>query len=284
MPIYEQRYRRLDASVPLRAHRWLPIAREGLKALFAKKVFLVILGFAWLPALGQLVSVYISTRLGTGAGGPFGAGPRMFADFFSRQILAVIVMSVFSGAALIANDLKTGGILLYLSRPLTLFDYVGGKAAIVLGSLAAITTAPGLFLFMGARSLAPEQLGGFENLAFAPKIVLHSFALILPAAAVILAVSSLSKTPRFAGLAFLFLFVGSEFARAIAWSVTRNPMTGLISMQACVRRLGEAIFDLAPHRATAGIPPWGAAVVLAIVCLISLLVLHRRVRAVEIVR
>ena len=29
--IYEQHYRRLDASIPLRAQRWIPIAREGLK-------------------------------------------------------------------------------------------------------------------------------------------------------------------------------------------------------------------------------------------------------------
>ena len=86
-----------------------------------------------------------------------------------------------------------------------------------------------------------------------------------------------------AGLGFFFVFVGSTVAHGIAWQATRSSYAGLISIQADLRRVGEAIFALKPSRMTAQLPPELAFAVLAVAVVVSLFILKTRVRAVEIV-
>jgi ABC-type transport system involved in multi-copper enzyme maturation permease subunit len=156
--IYEQHYRRLDASIPLRKHRWIPIAREGLKALVGLRAFLGLMAIAWLPVFGRLVQVYFTTRFPE-ARRVVPVDDKLFFDFLGQQMPWMLLMSAYAGAGLIANDMRTGGLLLYLSRPLTLGDYILGKASILFASLSMVTLVPGLALFFAARSLAPEVLG-----------------------------------------------------------------------------------------------------------------------------
>ena len=42
---------------------------------------------------------------------------RMFGEFLNIQIGFTILLSIFGASGLIANDLRTGAILVYLSRP-----------------------------------------------------------------------------------------------------------------------------------------------------------------------
>ncbi len=281
--IYEQHYRRLDASIPLRNNRWIPIAREGLKALFALRAYLGLIAIAWLPVFVRLVQVYFTTRFPE-ARRIVPVDDKLFCDFLGQQIPWMLLMSALAGAGLIANDMRTGGLLLYLSRPLTLSDYIFGKVAILFVSLSMVTLIPGLVLFLGARSLAPDVLGGMSHLLLVPKIVAFALVLVLPTTGLVLAMSALARNARFAGLGFFFVFVGSTVAQAIAWRATRSSYAGLISIQASMRRVGEAIFGLKPSRMTADLPPEWALAVLAVLFLSCLVILKTRVRAVEIVK
>nr|MBP9947129.1 hypothetical protein [Vicinamibacteria bacterium] len=223
--IYEQHYRRLDASIPLRSHRWVPIAREGLKALVSFRAYLALIAIAWLPVFFRLAQVYFTTRFPE-ARRVVPVDDKLFFDFLSQQTPWMLLMSAYAGAGLIANDMRTGGLLLYLSRPLTLVDYIFGKVSIVFASLSMVTLVPGLALFFGARSLAPEVLGDLSHLLLVPKIVVYSLVMILPATGLVLVMSALARNPRFAGLGFFFIFVGSSVAHAIAWRATRSSYAG----------------------------------------------------------
>jgi ABC-type transport system involved in multi-copper enzyme maturation permease subunit len=281
--IYEQHYRRLDASIPLRNNRWIPIAREGLKALFALRAYLGLIAIAWLPVFVRLVQVYFTTRFPE-ARRIVPVDDKLFFDFLGQQIPWMLLMSAYAGAGLVANDMRTGGLLLYLSRPLTLSDYILGKVAILFVSLSMVTLIPGLVLFFGARSLAPEVLGSVSHLLLVPKIAAFALVLVLPTTGLVLAMSALARNARFAGLGFFFVFAGSTVAQAIAWRATRSSYAGLISIQATMRRVGEAIFGLKPTRMTAGLPSEWAFAVLAVLFLSCLVILKTRVRAVEIVK
>lgn len=283
MPIYEQHYRRLDEQVPLRAQRWIPIAREGLKAVFVKRVFLGLMVAAWLPVFGMLVRTYIVTRFPQGRS-ILPVNATMFYDLFPFQFILVLIISAFVGAGLIANDMRTGGILMYLSRPLTLMDYIAGKSAILVACLGSVTLIPSTLLFFGARALAPDALGGWEHFIILPKVFLFSAAIILPFAALVLAASAMSKSARFSGLAFVFIIVGSQIAAAVSWQITRSPLAALLSIQACIQRIGQWLFDARPTRMMANLDPLAAAGVLALVCVACFFVLRARVRAVEVVQ
>jgi ABC-2 type transport system permease protein len=181
----------------------------------------------------------------------------------------------------VANDLRTGAILVYLSRPLTRRDYVVGKLSVLLAINLFVTLVPGLLLYGVAMALAPAQFLKLELAWLGPAVALQALVLSLSLSLPALAVSSLSRSARVAGLAFFGLLMGLEMIQSIVGAIGRWPATLLLSIQACVNTLGDALLG-APREASV---PWiYPALVLLAVGLGSLAVLRQRVRAVEIVR
>jgi hypothetical protein len=109
----------------------------------------------------------------------------------------------------------------------------------------------------------------------------HSLAIALSVSLLILAVSSLAKSARVAGLGFVALFFGLEMVRGILQAGFNRKEAALLSLQANLEALGTALFGMA-GRAAAVHWAWSV-LVLAAVAAGCLAVLHARVRAVEIV-
>lgn len=281
MPIYDQRYRRYEARNPLRNLRFWPITREALKLVIARRAFLLLLVAAWIQFVARTIQVYVVTRF-PDAGRVLPVDGRLFGDFLSGQLGFALLVSVFGGAGLIANDLRTGAILVYLSRPLTRVDYILGKLAALMSLNLFVTLAPALMLWLVAVSLAPEQFATLKLMWLPPAIVLHSLVISLAMGLMALAVSSLSKSARVAGLAFAGLFIGLEIARGVLRGMFRTQETGLISLQGNLHALGNALFGI-QHRFFN--QPWPlAALALVGMAALCLWVLRARVRAVEVVQ
>jgi ABC-2 type transport system permease protein len=281
MPIYDQTYRRYEARGPLRAMRFWPITREALRLVLVRRWFLALLAAAWVPFLVQVIRVYIVTRFPE-AGRILPVDGRLFGELLSWQAAFTMFVAIFGGAGLIANDLRTGAILVYLSRPLTRRDYVLGKLGVLMALNLAVTLGPALALYAVALALAPELFWKWDLAWIGPAILAQSVAISLVMGLVVLAVSALSRSARVAGLGFFGLLIGLDVARGILYAFYRRPETALLSLQADLRALGVALFGLT-ERAVA--VPWAYPVaVLVAVCAGCLLVLRSRVRAVEIVR
>jgi ABC-2 type transport system permease protein len=193
-----------------------------------------------------------------------------------------MIITIFGGAGLVANDLRTGAILVYLSRPLTRRDYVLGKLGVLLLLNLSVTLVPGLLLYLIALALAPDQFLKWDLAWIGPAIVLQSLVMSLVMSLVGLAVSSLSRSARVAGIGFFGIVVGLEVARGILYAMYRRPETALISFRASLQSLAAAVFGLSERAVT--LPWFYPATVLAVVGFGSLLVLRSRVRAVEIVQ
>jgi ABC-2 type transport system permease protein len=281
MPIYDQVYRRYDARGPLRALRFWPITREGLRLVLVRRWFLALLAAAWVPFLVQVIRVYIVTRF-PDANRVLPVDGRLFGELLSWQAAFTMFIAIFGGAGLVANDLRTGAILVYLSRPLTRRDYVLGKLGVLLALNLSVTLVPALALYAVALVLAPETFWKWELAWIGPAVVAQSLAISLVMGLLVLAVSALSRSARVAGLGFFGLLIGLDVARGILYALYRRPETALLSLQADLRSLGVALFGLTERAVTM---PWAyPAAVLAAVCGGCLLVLRSRVRAVEIVR
>ncbi len=131
MPIYDQGYRRYEARAPLRKARFWPITREALRLVLSKRAFLGLIAAAFLPFVVRVIQIYIVTRFPE-AGRILPVDGRLFGDFLNQQVGFTILLSIFGASGLVANDLRTGAILAYLSRPLTRRDYVLGKLLVPL--------------------------------------------------------------------------------------------------------------------------------------------------------
>ncbi len=283
MPIYDQTYRKYDARGPLRSVRFWPITREALRLLLAKKAFLALWAACWLPFVGFVIYLWAVTQF---AQAPqmaqmLPSGGQVFGRYFHFQILLVFILSTFGGAGLIANDLKSGGILVYLSRPLTRRDYVLGKVLVLMLLNVSVTLVPALLLYLIALGLAPAQYLTW-SLAWIPgAIALYSLALSTSASLLLLAISSLSRNARVAGLGFFGLVMVLDIVRGVVALIYRWPGAILLSLQANVRVIDNALFGLDErwYRIHWAYP----SVVLVALGLGCLLILRARVRAVEIV-
>mgnify|MGYP001827792714 CR=1 FL=1 len=280
MPIYDQGYRRYEARQPLSQIRFWPITREALRLILAKRAFLGLLAVSFLPFVVRVIQVYIVTRFPE-AGRVLPVDGRLFGEFLNQQIGFTILLSIFGASGLIANDLRTGGILVYISRPLTRRDYVIGKLGVPLALSLAVTLVPGLALYAAALSLSPDQFFAWELAWIGPAIVLNATVISLFVSLLSLTVSALSRSARVAGLAFFGLIFGLEMVRVVLQHGFGRREAMMLSFQAGLRSLGSSLFGLAdPELAM----HWAApAAVLLVVSLACLAILRVRVRAVEIV-
>ena len=281
MPIYEQTYRRHEARGSIRRVRFWPITREALRLILARRLFLVLLFVACIPFLARVIQIYVVTRFPE-AGRILPVDGRLFGEFLLQQWLWMLVITIFGGAGLIANDLRTGAILVYLSRPLTRRDYVLGKLGVLMLLNLSVTFVPGLLLYLIALALAPDQFLKWDLAWIGPAIVLQSAVMSLVMSLVGLAVSSLSRSARVAGIGFFAVVAGLEVARGILYAMYRRPETALISVRASLQALATALFGLSERAVS--LPWFYPAGLLAVVALGCLLVLRSRVRAVEIVQ
>lgn len=280
MPVYEQSYRSHEAREPLRQIRFWPILREGLRLLLARRALLILGMLAWLPMVARVIQVYVVTRFPE-AGRVLPVDGRLFGEFLNQQLGFVLLMMIFSGAGLIAEDLRSGAIVVYLSRPLTRRDYVLGKLGILLSVGLVVTLVPGALLYLAAVSLAPDSFLEVRLVWIAPAVALQSLAMCLVFGLLLLALSSLSRSARVAGLGFAALVLGLELIQVIVQANFDLPAVALLSLQSDVRVVGEALFGIAERPGLLGWP--GASAALAVTAVASLLVIRRRVRAVEVV-
>jgi ABC-type transport system involved in multi-copper enzyme maturation permease subunit len=280
MPIYDQGYRRYEARSPLHQIRFWPITREALRLILAKRAFLGLIAVSFVPFVVRVIQIYVVTRFPE-AGRVLPIDGRLFGDFLNQQIGFTILLSIFGASGLVANDLRTGAILVYLSRPLTQRDYIAGKLLVPLSLNLAVTLVPGLLLYLVGLALAPEQYVKWDLVWIAPAVVLHALAVSLVVSLVVLAISSLSRSARVAGLGFVGLVFGLEMVRLILQNGFNRREAVLLSLQADLQAIGVALFGVVDRQLDIF---WGwPFLVLVAVALGCLAILRSRVRAVEIV-
>ena len=284
MPIYEQTYRRYVARGPLRQFRFWPITREALRLILAKRVFLFLMCLLWIPFIIFTGYVYVLSNAPAVADlrRVVTLDGRVFGQFLAVQAWLALLPTIFGGSGLVANDLRTGAILAYLSRPLTWRDYVLGKLGVLLSLNLAVTLAPGLLLYGLSLAIAPAIFANWNFAWIGPAVILQSFVVSLVWSLVALAVSALSKSARVAGIGFFGLILALNLVLVIVRQIYRTRAVMLLSIRGDIEALGAALFGLTPEAPQLH---WAwPALTLTAVCLTCLVILRSRVRAVEIVQ
>jgi ABC-2 type transport system permease protein len=280
VPIYDHTYRKYDARAPLRQVRFWPITREALRLVLAKRVFLGLLALAFLPFIVRVVQIFVVTQFPE-AGRVLPVDGRLFGEFLNQQFGFTLLLTIFGGAGLVANDLRTGAIVMYLARPLTRRDYVLGKLGVTLLLNLAVTLLPALVLYVVALGLAPELFLHWSLAWIAPSIALHALVMSLSISLLGLAVSALTRRATAAGIGLFAFVAGLDLVRQVLVHGFDRPEATLLSLQDNLRNVARALFGL-PDR----LEPVSWMASLAVVVLLAvgcLLVLRQRVRAVEIV-
>ncbi len=286
MPIHTQDYRHWEGTLKQRHWtRWWIIAKAELKLLAQRKIVRLIVAIPpVIYILSHAIFIY-GVNIVPENFMSFNIDSSFFqkylfkiAQFPSAFLIALIV--VFGGSGLIATDMKNNTLSLYLSKPLSWIDYLIGKFAVIGVLLGCLTLVPGLLLFLEHALLADISFLK-ENYWLPFSIITYSVLITVSASLLMLLFSSLTSNPRYATIGFCAVWFGSPVIQQLLKVFTRTSKTDVVSIWANYDIIGTALFAGSHTHAVHWV--WSLLIVLALIAF-CLFVLHRRIRAVEVVK
>jgi ABC-2 type transport system permease protein len=279
-PIHDQSYRRYEGKREPLGRSWSVITRAGIRSSLARKALIALLIVAWIPFVVRTVQIYLVSAYAQ-ASQVVPVDAKMFRDFIEYQGIFVFFVTVFVGAGLIASDRRANALQIYLSKPLLRMEYIGGKLAILVTFLLFVTLLPGLLLIILQVLFAGNLDFLRANLYVIPAVVLSSLVRVLVAAFTMLALSALSKSTRYVAILYTgaIFFTNSMFV--VLRIITSSTRAAWVSITANVDVVSDVMFRQAARYDT---PVIVSALVLAGLVAISVSVLERRVKGVEVVK
>lgn len=278
MPVHDQGYRRYRGLKADRGGAWAVIAGAGIRSLLGRRAFLGLLLASWIPFVVRAVQVYASATMPQVE---FLAPTReLFRRFLDQQEVFLFFITVYAGAGLIANDRRANALQIYLAKPITKTEYILGKLAILTAFLLFVTWVPAVLLLVAQVVFSGSLAFVRANAALVPAITVFTFMQVLTVSSAMLALSSLSKSSRFAGVLYAALTFFAQAIVGVLAGVTRDSRWAWISVPHDLAQLGDAIFGLPMRDQT---PVAVALLVVLAVIVASVLVLERQVRGVEVV-
>jgi len=278
MPIHDQSYRRYKGARAPQGRAWTVIATAGIRLMLAKKKFLALLVLAWLPFVVRSVQMYLSANFAQLS--VIAPSASTFRQFLSFQEPFVFFITIFTGAGLIANDMRANALQIYLAKPMSRFEYIAGKFAVLAFFLLLVTWLPATMLLVVQVVFAGNLQFLSANLYLIPAILVATLIETAVLSMVMLALSSLSKSARFVGIMYAGALFFTQGLYGVVYVVTRDTRFTWISPAATLQNLGDLIFRVPGSFDT---PGWVSALALAVMVGLAAFVLERRVRGVEVV-
>jgi ABC-type transport system involved in multi-copper enzyme maturation permease subunit len=278
-PVHDQSYRRYQGTRQPAGRGWLVIARAGTRTAMASKLFLGLLLLSWVPFLVRTVQIYAVTMYPqTSEVLPVNA--RMFQSFVEGQGLFAFFVTIYIGSGLIANDRRANALQVYLSKPILRIEYIAGKLAVLGTFLIGVTLLPALLLLLMQIVLAGSLDFVRANPSLLPAIVIASTMRVIVASLTMLALSSISRSARYVAVMYTGVMFFAEAMYGVLAFVTGTTRVAWLSISGNFEVIGDAVFRQPARYET---PVIVSLIVLAGLIAVSVSVLERSVRGVEVV-
>jgi ABC-2 type transport system permease protein len=277
-PIHDQSYRHYAGGKAVPGRSWMVIAWAGIKTFIKKRAFLGLMIFALAPFIVRAVQMWTSANYPQLA--MLAPSPETFRQFLEQQDFFVFVITVYVGAGLIANDRRANALQIYLSKPLMRSEYILGKLAVLFTFLCLVTLVPALLLLFLKVAFDGNFTFLKNNLFLIPAITVGALLQVTLASFTMLALSSLSKSARYVGILYVGITFFTTAIYGALYAITGSSRVSWISIGANVSQVVDVVFRLKPRYAT----PWEVSLLVIIgLVVVSISILERRVRGVEIV-
>lgn len=278
MPIHDQSYRRYGGDRrPVRS-AWTVIATTGMMTFLKRRAFLGLLIVAWIPFVVRASQLFLASNF---AQATFLApSAQTFRDFLGQQGLFVFLVTVYTGAGLIANDRRANALQLYLSKPVTRAEYIAGKMAVLATFIMGITWLPAVLLLLLQVAFSGSFTFLKANSGLLASITVFCLVQTLVISFGMLALSALSRSSRFVGILYAGLLLFSDAMFHTLRVITGSTNISWVSVPASLEQVGDVIFRQVPRYQTPAVVSF---VVLVALVVVATSVLERRVRGVEVV-
>lgn len=286
MAVYEQVYTPYEGPRTALWSRFSVLPRYAIRDLFKSRLLTGYFVLCFVCPLVAAILIYLHHNVNAIAvldiaiGNLIPIDNEFFYVILGVEVGFAFVLAIFVGPSLISPDLSNNALPLYLSRPFSRVEYVVGKLSVVVAFLSVVTWIPGLILF--ALQAYLEGAGwATRNLYIAWAIFAGSLAWILPLALVTLAISAFVKWSLLARAAIFGILIVPSALAVVVNEIFRTHWGDLMSFQAATWAVRIWLFRIESDRS---VPGPAALVVLALVSLVCIGLLARKVRAYEVVR
>ena len=300
MAVYKKTYRPYDGELTSSVSRFLVIPRyafeEMQKSRFLTIFFLASLVYPLVCALIIYVQHNVSALNLLGlqnANRLISINVTFFMSLLGWQSMMALFLASFTGPGQVSPDLANNALSLYLDRPFSRVEYVLGKMTILLALMSLMTWVPGLLLF-GLQGYLEGWQWMKGNARIASGIFFGAWVWILLLALLALALSAWVKWKPAAGaLMFGVFFVAGGFGATIN-AVLRTKWGHLFNISELIGSIWVQLFEGQTHTTNGAvffrviegeeIALWCCWASLAVLALICLYMLARKIRGAEVVR
>ncbi len=290
MSVYKRSYGSYNGPLTPQSSRVGVLARYAFAEVWSSKITAILFTVCWVPPVLFMFTIYLMNN--PAARLLFGGNLRMMAIDQQWFLIALqiqswfaLVLSSWISPRLVSADLSDNALPVFLSRPISRFEYVLGKFIVLMACLSAITWVPllVLFLFQGYSSPLP-WVGGHLFIAFG--VFAGSLIWITFLGLYTLALSSWVKWRVVAtGLIFAAVFMPAGVG-TIFNAVVRSNWGLLINLPVSMSTLWRRLLQVpAPAFEMRQPLPLGAIVLMLLVASAACVAaLNARIRAREVVR
>lgn len=300
MAVYKKTYRPYDGELTSSVSRFLVIPRyafeEMQKSRFLTIFFLASLVYPLVCALIIYVQHNVSALNLLGlqnANRLISINVTFFMSLLGWQSMMALFLASFTGPGQVSPDLANNALSLYLARPFSRVEYVLGKMTILIALMSLMTWVPGLLLF-GLQGYLEGWQWMKGNARIASGIFFGAWVWILLLALLALALSAWVKWKPAAGaLMFGVFFVAGGFGATIN-AVLRTKWGHLFNISELIGSIWVQLFEGQTHTTNGAvffrviegeeIALWCCWASLAVLALICLYMLARKIRGAEVVR
>ena len=255
MPIFDQGYQHWNGHLSGHAWRWLAIARHGMRTQSKVWYVRLLVLFAWMPAVALAGVLAIWGMIEQGVEGaekwlPFltmlasssdlhecrqAVWTISYSYFFRAELFFIMLMVTLAGPNLISRDLRFNALPLYLSRPLTRYDYFLGKLGMIGGIVTAVAVLPAVAAYVLGVCFSLDLSVVRDTWRLLPACIVYGLLIVVSAGTLMLAMSSLSRRSLYVGLAWIAVWIISA---AVSFSLDLIHF-GMIARDLQEKRLQE---------------------------------------------
>src|SRR5882724_9903291 len=226
MPIHDQGYKRYGGS-RAGGRAWFVIFRTGVVGTLSNRWWILLMIGCWIQFIVRAVQFYVAANFSQAA--VVAPTASTFRDFFDYQKFPVLIVAIWLGARLIAEDRRANALQIYLSKPLTRLEYIAGNLSVLVAFLLFITWLPAILLLFVEVMFAGSFTFVLNNLYLVPAITVFALIEALMVSMCILALSSLSTNSRFVGILFVALVFFSDALYGVMRAVTGSTSVSWIA-------------------------------------------------------
>ncbi len=236
MPILDLGYREWQGKKMATAFRWLAMIETGFKLCWRQFWPRRLLTYGWMPAFLILLGIFLHEQsMSDGEArtiiyrfiarqvpdspvldqlemSPKAARPGVWAYllltyFRLPQSMLMIVLFGMVAPRLISYDLRSRSYLIYFSRPISVWQYILGKAGVLWLMIVMLVTIPGLAVYTVGLFLTEDTTAITQTWHLPLRMLLATTLLAIPTSAVALALSSWTSESRFASFSWYAIWI-----------------------------------------------------------------------------